>query len=87
MSPDVRDSLISEGFQVPPRPPPENNHQGNKRLPLVINAAVEAEKKIRTIKLELQPEIESRNLKTFMGMIGINLSTKMDGLISSFQYE
>ena len=42
LSPDIRESLILEGVQVPPRPPTENNHQGNQRLLLVINAAVEA---------------------------------------------
>ena len=29
LSPDVREFLISDGVQVPPRPPTENNHQGN----------------------------------------------------------
>ena len=42
LSPYVRDFLISEGFQVPPRPPTENNHQVNQRLLLVRNAAVES---------------------------------------------
>ena len=49
LSPDVRELLISEGVQVPPRPPTENNHKGNQRLILVRNTAVEAEKKTRTI--------------------------------------
>ena len=38
LSPNVRELLISEGVQVPPSPTTENNHQGNQRLPLVINA-------------------------------------------------
>ena len=42
LSPDVRELLISEGVQVPPMPPTENNHQGNQRLLLVKNTAVEA---------------------------------------------
>ena len=40
LSLDVREFLMSEGVQVPPRPPTETNHQGNQRLPLVRNAAV-----------------------------------------------
>ena len=28
LGPDVRELLISEGVQVPPRPPTEKNHQG-----------------------------------------------------------
>ena len=39
---DVRELLISEGVQVPPRSPTENNHQGKQRFLLVRNAAVEA---------------------------------------------
>ena len=42
LSPDVRKFLMSEGVQVPQRMPPETNHQGNQRLLLVRNAAVEA---------------------------------------------
>ena len=33
--PEVRELLISEGFQVPPRPSTETNRQGNQRLLLV----------------------------------------------------
>ena len=54
LSPDVREFLVSEGVQVPPRSPTEYNHQGNKRLVLVRNAAVEVEKKIRRIKAAVQ---------------------------------
>ena len=39
---DVINLLISEGFQVTPRPPTENNNWVNQRVPLVRNAAVEA---------------------------------------------
>ena len=49
LSLDNIDFLLSEGVQVPPRPPTENNHQGNQRLILVIIVAMEAEKKIITI--------------------------------------
>ena len=41
LSPDVREFLISEGFQVPPSTTNENNHQGNQRLLLVRDVAVE----------------------------------------------
>ena len=41
-SPDVRMLLISKEFQALLRPPTENNHQGNQRLLLVVNMAVEA---------------------------------------------
>ena len=40
--PGVIEFLISEGVQVPPRPPTENNCQGNQRFLLFRNAAVEA---------------------------------------------
>ena len=50
LSPDVRELLISEEVQVLPRPPTETNHQGNHRLPLIINEAAETENKTRTIK-------------------------------------
>ena len=46
---------IQQGVQVPPRPPTKNNYQGNQRLLLVSNAAVEAENNIRTIKAAVQP--------------------------------
>ena len=49
-SPNVRELLILEGVRVPPMSPTENNHKENQRLLLVINATVESEKKIRTIK-------------------------------------
>ena len=73
--PDVKEFLVSDGFQVPPRPPTENNHQGNQRGPLVINAAEEAEKNIITIKAALQPSIRRRHTKTFMGVLVGNTST------------
>ena len=43
---EVRELLISGGVQVPPRMPTKTNHQGNQRLLLVINAAVDTEEKI-----------------------------------------
>ena len=87
LSTDVRYFLISEGFHVPPRPPTETNFQGNHKLLLVINAPVEAENNIITIKAEVQPVNGSRHPRKFMGMIGGNLSIKMAGLGSSFQSE
>ena len=85
--PDVRDFLISEGVQVTPRPPSENNHQGNQRLLLDRNAAVEAENKTRTIKPSVKPESGVCHYKTFTGMIGGNPSAQMYGLGSIFQSE
>ena len=87
LSPDVREFLTSEGVQVPPRPPTETNHQGNQRLLLVINETVKPEKKFRTTKAAVQPVSGSLHNKTCMGMIGGNPSTKMDGLVISFQSE
>ena len=52
LSPNVRYFLISEGVQVHPSIPTETNNQGNQRLLLVRNAAVEAEKKRITIKCQ-----------------------------------
>ena len=54
---DVRELFISSWVQVPPRPPNKTNHQGNYRLFLVINAAVEAEKETRTINTAVQSAI------------------------------
>ena len=53
--PDVREFLIPEGLQFTPTPQTKNNHQGNQRLLLVINAGVEAENNTKTIKAEVQP--------------------------------
>ena len=86
LSTDVIEFLISEGVQVPPRPPTKNNHQGNQRLLMVKNAAAEVENKIRMIKKAVQPEIRSLHTRKFMGIIGRKPSTKMAGLGSSFQY-
>ena len=68
-SPDIREFLISEGVQVPPRTPTETNRQGNHRLLLVINEALEVEKKIIKIKSVVQPASRSCNTRTLMGMI------------------
>ena len=87
LSTDVRQFLMSEGFQVPPRPPIETNNQVNQRLLLVINVAVESEKRIVTIKAVVQPESGIRCPRTFLGMLGENLSIQMAGLGSSFQSE
>ena len=40
LSTNIRELLISEGVQVTPRTPTENNHQGNQRFHLVRNASV-----------------------------------------------
>ena len=87
MSPDVREFVILEGFQVPSRLPTENNHQGNQRLLLVRNTAVGEEKKNRTIKAAVQPASGIGHPKTCMGMLEGNLSTKMIGLGSISQSE
>ena len=87
LSTKVREFLISEGFQVPPRPITIHNHQGNQRLLLVRDAAVEAEKKIITIKVSMQPASGSRHYKTFVGMLAGNPSTQMAGLGSRFRSE
>ena len=68
--PDVRELLISEGLQVPLRPPTENNLWGNQRLLLVRNATVESEKKTKTIKATVQPASGICHPKTFMGILG-----------------
>ena len=52
---------------------------------MVRNAAVEAEKKIRTIKSSVQPADRSRSPRTFMGMLGGKPSTQIDVLGSIFQ--
>ena len=54
---------------------------------MVKNAAVEAEKNIRIIKVAVQPEIGSRHPRKLIGMIGGNPLTKMDGLGSRFRSE
>ena len=87
LSPDVIEFLISEGVRVPSRPPTENNHQGKQRFLLVINAAVEEEKKIRIIKAAVKTASRNRHPKIFTGMIAGNPSTQIDGLGGSFQYE
>ena len=84
--PDVREFFISEGVQVPQRLPTETNHQGNQRLILVINAAVEAEKNIRTIKSAVQPAGILHH-RTLMSIPGGSPSIKTADLSSSFQSE
>ena len=54
---------------------------------MVRNAAVEAEKNTRTIKISVQPESRSRHPKTFMGMLAGKSSTQMYDLCSSFQFD
>ena len=85
--PDVRELLISEGVKVPQILPTETNHQGNQRLLLVINSAVESEKNIRTIKAAVQPAVGRLHQRTFMSMPGVRPSIKTSDLSSRFQYE
>ena len=80
LSPNMREFLISEGVQVPPRPPTETNHQGNQMFFLVRNAAVEAENKTRTIKALVQPESRIHHTITLIGMLGGKPSINMAGL-------
>ena len=87
LSPDVREFLISEGVQVPQILPTETNHQGNQRLLLVRNAALEAEKNTRTIKSAIQPAGGSFHHWTFTSMPGGIPSIKTADLSSSFQSE
>ena len=54
---------------------------------MVGNAAVEAEKKIRTIKAAVQSSSGGHNPKKFVGMLAENPSTQIAGLGSSFQSE
>ena len=84
-SPEVRQFLISEGVQDTPRPPTEKNQQGNQKLLLVRNAAVEAENNTKTIKVLVQPGSGSHHTKTFIGTLEGNPSTQIYELGSSFQ--
>ena len=52
---------------------------------MVRNAAVEAEKKIRTIKVTVQQARRNCHTTTFMGLLGGNLPIKMSGFGSRFQ--
>ena len=54
---------------------------------MVGNATVGAEKRTRTIKVSVQPAIGSHHVKTFMGMLGGDLSKQKSGLVSILQYE
>ena len=85
--PDVREFLISEGVQAFQIIPTETNNQGNQRLSLVRNTAVESEKNTRTIKSAVQPAGGSLHHRTFMGIHRESLSIETHGLSSSFQYE
>ena len=87
LTPYVRELLISEGFQVPPRPPIGNNNQGNQRLLLVRNVVVGSEKNIKTIKAAVKPASGGRHTNIFMVMLAGKPSTQMAGLGSSFKYE
>ena len=54
---------------------------------MVRNAAVEPEKKTRTIKMGVEPDIGSRLIRTVMGMLEGNPSIKMAGLGGRFQFK
>ena len=85
LSPNVREFLVLEWIQVPPRLPTEKNHQGKQSLLWFINTTVESEKKTRTIKLAVQPASRIHHTSKFVGMLGGNSSTQMAVLGSSFQ--
>ena len=87
LSVDVRYFLISEGFQVPPRPPTETNHHENQMLILVINVETETENNIRTIKAAVQLASRSLHPRTFMDMLGGKPLKQISGLVGSFQSE
>ena len=72
------------GVQSPQRPLTKTNQQGKQRLILVINAAMEAEKKIRMIKAVVKPEIGSLHPRKFIDMICGNPSIQMAALGSRF---
>ena len=72
LSPDVRELLISEGFQVIPRNPTETNQQGSQRLILIRNLTVGSENKTSKIKVTLQKESGSRHPRIFMVVLGVN---------------
>ena len=75
--PDCREFLISEGIQITPPPPIETNRQGNQSLILVINATVEEENNIITIKAAVHPAVVNLNHKKYMSMPGGGGSIKM----------
>ena len=54
---------------------------------MFIIAAAETEKKTRTIKSTVQPGGDIRHPRTLMGILGVNTSIKMSGLVIRFQYE
>ena len=85
LSPNVREFLISEVAQVPPRPPTENNHHGTQRIILVKNLAVEAEKNTIIIKAAVQKSSRIRHPMIFMSMLVGNSPIKMPVLVSIFQ--
>ena len=65
----------------------ETNHQGNQRVLLVINAAVEAENNIRTIKAAVQSVGGGPHQSTCVSMHRGGSSMKTAGSIGNFQYE
>ena len=79
--------MISEGVQVPQRLPTETNHQGNQRLLLIINAAVEAKRNTITIKAAVKPAGGTLHHRIFMSMPGGSPLIKTAGFISSFKAE
>ena len=87
LSPNIREFLISERVQVPPRTITKIDHQGNHKLLLIRNAAVEAENKTRTIKVAVQPEKGNFHTRKFMVLFGGNPSIQMGDLGSSFKSE
>ena len=84
LSPDVREFLILEGVKVTKILPTETNHQGNQRLFLVRNAAVESEKNIITKKSAVQPTGGNLHHRISIRMPMVNPLIKTAGFSSSF---
>ena len=80
LSPGGWEFLVSEGVQYPIIPPADINKQGNQRLLLVINAAVESYKNGITTKESLQTAGENPKTRLFVGMLGRSSSTEIIGL-------
>ena len=80
LSPDVQEFLVSEGVQIPARLTRKTNHQGNQKLLLVKDAAVEADKNNRTIKAAFQTVVIVHNPRSFMEMPRGIFSIQMSGL-------
>ena len=70
LSNNVREFLVSEGFQVPTIISEDTKNQVNQRLLLAINSVVEDKRKIRTIKAAVQTMGGNCNSRLFIVNIG-----------------